>query len=631
MDGLYATASLVLAAAALYGLGLPLAWLLPAPANSAWTYRIATAPLYALVAAYAVASGLESLNISLQPHQLIVLACLAWFLAWHRNRAVWSSDGSTGERLRTVVPPALMIAASLGVWAASLASHGLYFPNRDFKNHAYFVAQVAHNSTSDPSVVLRPTPLSPESSDAFYPLGLHTLLGWSLPADWNATAITAASGILLASVSLPLAGIALARAWDPLNDPLAVATGFALIAFPVMTSAFGIGSVVVVGGAALYAAALASLWFWTRSPSPGTSLSLAIAGVGLLVLHVAEAWALLLVAVASLPWIPRETWRSLRARTVALLGALGLGVLLIAVVFVWPRLGALARGFTDIEPNTLSWTEAVGRAFLFVPGSTPAVGLVWAMLCVVGAWIGFRRVLAPLPVVAVLVPMLLAVLASGRGVPEALSLPTAPWYGSTGRIYMLAGPPMAVLGCAAIAAVGRGLQSRAPGRGRRLATLSGIAAAVALAAAVAVPIVPERRSQLAASLAGAGDTWQIGERLAAVLEPDETVLNFEGDGTATLFATSRIPVLAGWTDWEGPVGQDRDYAWLQGSLMRLDDPEVATAMRELRVGYIAIGTGSMYWNQQPGYDVESLAERRQLLPFLTGTDVTVLKYVGGSS
>ena len=41
---------LALALLAMYGLGIPLAWLLPAPDESQWTFRIAVAPLYAIVA-----------------------------------------------------------------------------------------------------------------------------------------------------------------------------------------------------------------------------------------------------------------------------------------------------------------------------------------------------------------------------------------------------------------------------------------------------------------------------------------------------------------------------------------------------------------------------------------------------
>ena len=50
MTVLDALTGLALALLAMYGLGIPLAWLLPAPAESQWTFRIAVAPLYAIVA-----------------------------------------------------------------------------------------------------------------------------------------------------------------------------------------------------------------------------------------------------------------------------------------------------------------------------------------------------------------------------------------------------------------------------------------------------------------------------------------------------------------------------------------------------------------------------------------------------
>lgn len=617
----------VLAGAAMYGLGVPLAWLLPAPRNAQWVYRIAVGPLLAIVVAMGIGSLLSLVGIPLHPALLLGMVIVAVSLSWRRmSRSLRSRAVAQGN-----APLVMMVGTSLGLWGVSLSGYGLYLPNRDFKNHAYFVAQVAFNRTVDPSVVLRPTPLSPKSDGAFYPLGLHSLLGWVAPTtDWNTVGITAASAILLTAISLPLAGVALARQWSPSNSALPLLTGFALVAFPGTTASFGIGSVVLLAVAALYAAGLAVLLLWVTEPSVSATVSLGLAGVGLLVLHVAEAWGLLLVATACFPLVWAQ-WRvRLDTRGWLVIGVSGGLAIAIGVAFVRRGLDFLVNGYTDIEPNTLSWPEVLARAFLYQPGGIIALSLVWMIVTAIGVVAAHREGLSPILSIALLATVVIAIVASGTAVPATVNLLTSPWYGSTSRVYLMAGAPIALLGSLGLIAICRATRRHLPEAAIPVERVAGVMGLALLLALISLPTVEARRGELAASLAGAGDTPEIGKKIASELHADETVMTFEGDGTAMLFAANRLPVLSGWTDWEGTLAGGRDYKWLSASLMRLDDPEVAEAMADLRIRYLAIGTTSLYWDQQLGYDIEALLDQPELSLAWQGSDMMILEYQGES-
>lgn len=617
--------SLLVAALALYGLGLPLAWLLPSPHGSPWAYRIAVAPLYAIVTAAALALLLRSGGVSLQPVYLLAVGVVAWTAAWVVARDRWKVN----EWRAAVVPLVAMTGAPSIVWMISLAGYGLYLPNRDFKNHAYWVAQVSFERSADPTLVLRATPLSAPETDKFYPLGLHTLLGWAAPtSDWNTLGVTAGAAIICTAVSLPLAGVVLARMWVPESQPLWILTGFALAFFPGMTGAFGIGSVTILVAGALYSAGLASLWMWLKSPGVGQTVALAITGAGLLLLHIAEAWGLLLLALVALPLVGMERISKLSVRTWAVLGITAAVSVIVALATLNPILARLTDGFTDIQPNDQSVPLAVLRAYSAQPGGNIWLGMIWMVSTLIGLAAAYRRRLSMLPALALLVPMALAVFASTPGVPTVLYTMTAPWYGSTSRVYLMAGPPIALLGCFGLVVLRQHFSERLRGWGNQrdagawLVLLPGLALLVAISASN----VPERRGSLAAALAGGGDTPEVAREIAAALQPGETILNFEGDGTANLFAIDRLPVLAGEGYYDGPVRGDSDVEWLASSLMRLDDQPVALALSQLGVRFIAIGTTSLYWNTQIGYDIDRLLHQDELSVFTVGSDVTVLEY-----
>ena len=61
-------------------------------------------------------------------------------------------------------------------------------------------------------------------------------------------------------------------------------------------------------------------------------------------------------------------------------------------------------------------------------------------------------------------------------------------------------------------------------------------------------------------------------------------------------------------------------------LGRLSDPDVADAMTELGIGYVAIGTTSLYWDSMVGYDLDRLLAQPELSVALRGSDMVVLEY-----
>ncbi len=616
-------AGIALGALAMYGVGLPIAWLLPAPSHAQWIHRIATAPLLSIVVASMGARLMGALGIPLAPWQLVVLAGALWVGAWVRTGETWAITSS----VKRAAQPAVVVAVGALAWTLSLIGHGLYLPNRDFKNHAYVVAQVAWTRSSDFSMLWRSSPVSdPVELDGFYPVGLHILLGWVLPtADGNTLAVTAAAAVLAAAISLPLALICLARSWSPQSPLLAWAAGLTAVALPSLSSPFGIGSVVLIVGTALYAAALGSVWLWYHSPGVGTTIGLAMVGLGLFFLHVAEAVGLALVALLLLPGLLRR----IRGRV-----SLGSRWILLAVAFLAVGVGVaiemgtrlapiLTSGFEwDIQPNDQSIPAALAMALVQQPGGTPIVALFWVTLGLLGFWIAAKQNMSSFPLVAFAVPVVLAFLSGVAGLPSIVALLTSPWYGSASRAGLLAAAPLVLSACwALVAAIEKGSD-----RSARL-----IAGGVAMACIVglAVQVVPARRADLRASLAGAGDTIAVAQGLASRLEPGQTVLNLEGDGTANLFAYARVPVLSGLA-LEANLTDDPLLAEpITDHLLNLGDPLVARRLSQLNVAFIVLGVTSRYWNPEVGYIWQDVAAQPAAELDSVGTDVVVLRYLEG--
>ena len=524
----------MLAGWALYGLGIPLAWLFPAPSESPWLHRIAIAPLFAIALATVAVFILGRLGIPMHPLQLLGLTVGAWVLAWWRSRGEWKFQ----ESLRAALLPGAMVALGALTWFLSLVGFGLYLPNRDFKNHAYFVAMIASDRQVDLSNVLRASPLSEPTESLFYPLGLHALLGWSLPdPSGNTIAITAASAVLISAISAPLAVVALARQWRPDSRALWVISGTAMAFAPGVTKSFGIGSVVLIAGAALYPAAVSTLWLWIQAPSLARASACAVGAFGLFSLHVAEAVGLGLVGVASLPLLDGRHLRRIHAKHIA--GFVGvLGVVAILTLDTLTKLyGRLSLDWEN-QPNSESPLTALLIGLVQQPGGVAPIAVLWVGLGLLGFWLAHRRRLRSFPLVMFVVPVLLGAMSHMRGIPSWLNLITAPWYGSAARVGIMAAAPVLLAAGLTLATL---LALTAAQRSSRLA---GVVAAVCVVA-LAVQVVPDRRSDLRNELAGAGDSKTVAGTLKGLLREDEAVLNMEGDGTANLFAYARVPVLSG--------------------------------------------------------------------------------------
>ncbi|MGB7983491.1 MAG: DUF6541 family protein [Candidatus Nanopelagicales bacterium] len=618
MSGVETIIALGIAATALYGLGIPLALLLPAPAGSAWVMRIAIGPLYAIVFATTGAWALRTMGVPLHPGHLVGSIVLAWAAALR-----W---GKPLPRVR-VSPlewgwPAALVVTSLVSWFCSLVGYGLYLPNRDFKNHAYWVAQVSFWGTSDPARVLSESPVSGPEPTLFYPLGLHTLLGWALPtSSWNAVGVTAAAAVLVSAISMPLAMIALARLWDAQSRELWVVSGLAAVTLPGFAAGFEIGSVVLIVGAGLYAAVLAALWAALREPSPGAVLALGIGAVGLFELHVAEALGIALVALVAIPAF--RPWRRIE-----LSWRLGAAVLVTLVLAALPLLDSISRlqgrasSDWDIEPNMLNPLIAWMGPLFLQPVGAGVLALLWLCLVLAGVWLTVRERRSAFPLLALAVPLMLALFATGRGIPSQLAGITAPWYGAGGRIATLAAVPLALLGCVPVARMVRA------GRHAGLARVLAIGG-VGLVVVVSVGQVETRRADLQAALAGAGDSPEIAAEVMAELPPGGTVLNFEGDGTANLFAFARVPILDAFRIDDDAGGSSlADVDRVQDRLLDLDDPVVARRLEELSVHYVAIGVSTRYWNPGVAYDWQMLARQPQLDLAFAGTDLVILRYRG---
>ncbi len=390
-----------------------------------------------------------------------------------------------------------------------------------------------------------------------------------------------------------------------------------------LTEDFRIGSVVLIVGSSLYAAGLAALWLWVRERQLAALTGLALATLGLFVLHVAEAAGLALVAAACVPLVMRARggtpfpWR----HAGLLAAVLGLVVLMLSGKL--RRLFAIpGSGFRwDLQANSEDPVTAALVSLLQQPSGFVGVALVWLVVAIVGFWLSRRRKLSPVPLIAFCVPVVLGTLAGMSATPGWLNLLTAPWYGTAARTGLMAAAPV-ILG-ASLSMSALVMRSR---DGHRVV---GWLLAAAMIAAMAVQVVPSRRADLRSTLAGAGDTLQIARLLEERIEEGGAVLNLEGDGTANMFAYARVPVLDG-------LGPDPrlEMPWggaLTDSLLELDDPAVAERLDDLGVEYIALGTTSRYWGARTGYSWQQVASQPQVKLELVGTDLVVLRYVGGPS
>lgn len=623
MTGVDVMAGLLLAAVALYALGLPLAWLLPAPDHSQWVVRIAVAPLYAIVLASTGATALRMAGVALHPLQLLLALVAGWVVAWQRIRR----EGNLRGALSSASGPLLMVGLSAMLWAMSLRGFGLYLPNQDFKNHAYFVAQVAWTRSADTNLIVRASPISPPETTDFYPLGLHTLLGWALPSTgFSSVAATAGAAVLVTSISMPLAVIALARAWRRDSDALWWVAGIVAVVFVALSNGFRIGSVVSLVVAGLYAGALAVLWEWVRQPRILSAVAVAVCGVGLLVLHVAEAMGLALVALACLPiaWGARSG-QPLGRRGVMVLVILGLAGSLTSAAMLRRMLGLLDTDLVwDLQPNLEDPVTAALVAVAQEPGGMGWGRATWVVLGVLGFVVAARQGWSQVPLIAFLVPVIIGTISGLRGIPDWLGLLTAPWYGSAGRVGLMAMAPMALAGSVALVWLHEAARTRA------LRWAAGALAFASLAVLI-IQVVPARRADLRASLAGAGDTPHVARQLKATLGPGQTVLNFDTDGTANLFAFARVPLTAGLdqdpavAEAAVPGGQP-----LVERLLHLERPEVKAQLQDLGVAYIAVGTTARYWGTETGYVWQALVSQPELEVAEMGSDMVILEYNPGT-
>ncbi len=530
--------SLLIAGGALYGLGLPVAWLFPAPATAQWVQRIAIAPVLAIALTSPIAMGLALLDVRFQPWTLLVLAVGAWALAYPRMRRQWR-DASRGREWQW---PLAMVAAAAYGWFLALRPYGLYLPNRDFKNHAYNVAQFAFDRMAHPLHTYAPGPLSEPEVSGFTRIGLHTLLAWALPTgDWNSLGVTAAAALLPTIISLPLGLIALARIWRPDSTLLWKLAGACGVLFPSFTGPFSIGSVSLLFGAALFPAALAALWHLVLAPDRGRLALVVAVGLGMALTHIPEAAGLGLLFVISIPWIVgrMNPERSKAARRALTIIAIALVVAPAAVMFTtFPYLSEQRR---DIQANDgEAWLGAL-YPIVAHPDGPGLLRLLAAGLVLLGIWMTLRERLRPEPVIVLAVFAFVSLGASWAGAPGWMQSLASPWYGSASRASILAGAAVVLLACLPVSVAGEALAAGAESTSRRALAPLGLLLVGLVAIGFGRFQVEQRQLALASTLAGAGDTPAIADRLSGLLEPGETVLNLESDGSTNLFSAARVP------------------------------------------------------------------------------------------
>ena len=460
MGVLHVATSVLIAAAAMYGLGIALAWLLPAPAHSQWVLRIAVAPLLAIALTSPVSWILWLAGVPWHPWMLVAMAAGAWALAWPRiRRSGWTIQDSGHWQW-----PVLMLLTGAYLWWLALRDYGLYLPNRDFKNHAYNVAQFALDRGIDPIHTYSAGALATPEVAGLSRIGLHTLLAWALPtAEWNSLGVTAAAALLPSVVSLPLGLIVLARMWRPGSDLMWKLAGMCGVLFPGFTAPFSIGSMSLLFGAALFPAALATLWALWREPSWGRLLAVVVVGAGLAFTHIPEAAGLGLLVVLCMPRVAVRLSGVSGAWPRVLVGGGAIALVVLPAVVMFTRFPYLSEQRLDIQANDgQAW---VGLLYPLVahPSGPGVLRLLAAVLALLGIWMTFRERLSPAPVVVLGVFAVVSLGASWAAAPAWLRAFAAPWYGSAGRVSLLAGAAVVLLVCLPLSALGEG----GSGKGRR--------------------------------------------------------------------------------------------------------------------------------------------------------------------
>lgn len=604
----------------MYGIGIPIAWFFPAPKRAQWIHRIAIAPLYSIVVAALGARVLGGLGVALDPAQLVVGGLGLWLVAWRVTGSCWQ----LGTALRSATGATMLVALAGVTWFLSLVGYGLYLPNRDFKNHAYLVAMVSWLRSGEPGAILRASPVDLPSGISSYPIALHTLLGWALPnTSWNSVGVTAAAAVIATSVSLPLAFVALARMWAPIPRGLDWYAGLCAVVLPGLTLHFVYGSVVILVGTSLYAAGLTSLWTWLEQPSRLATIALVVVVYGLFVTHMAEALGLILVGLAAVaPRLRSVTYRKLDVREVVLVGLLA-AVIVVLVVASAGQVAQLAKGAeAALTPQRFDALPAFLGVFFHAVSDPLELSLIWIALLVVGVGVALQEHRSKLPIIALGVPVVLHAVATWSAIPIWMRLATAPWFGEGPRIAMLAGPPSVLLAGLAFLSPLMRPRAQLPKPGALVAA----GCALVLLVTGFGAVVPQRRADLASTLAGAGDSARLAEYLSAAMAPGTSVMNLEADGSANLFAYARIPVLAAWGYSSRESTGRIDVTRLSKELMRLGSPEVAAAMKELQVSFVVLGTSSVYWGASTGYALELLLQQPQLSLEWSGSDLAVLRY-----
>lgn len=392
---------------------------------------------------------------------LPVLLAPTALLAWRRRHAsgeplVDRSHVTVATPARAAVLVALAgVVAGLAVWGLALRGVTSVPPNRDAKNHGFFVARIVDTGTIDPARVLVTDPVSEEPAAEFYPLAFHASAALARDVAGGPIAgLLTAWTALFAAVVTPLGLYALLRRLVP-ERPLVA--GFAALVTPFLAlfpnRPILWGGLSLIVGVALVPPALALLAdaVTDTGPAPGgpdakrrpreadgrwAAVALgAVAVTGAVATHSSQAAFLAVLAVPVLGFL---LWarRDPPTRLARAAGSLAVTALAAAVLYL-PTIRLLASGASeraDIRgANNLGFPEALGR-IVTLSVNTPAIPLVVLVLVLGGIGYAVRHAIAPSWMVAgAMCLVLFLASATPDGIWEGLRPLSAPWYWSYER------------------------------------------------------------------------------------------------------------------------------------------------------------------------------------------------------
>ncbi|SMD21471.1 DUF6541 family protein [Lentzea albidocapillata] len=528
---------------------------------------------------------------------LSLIAGVASFFVARRTTVADDVEPKLSPRDHLVVAGGLVLGLGVGVFTflRGLRSLNNIHQDWDAPHHANLIRWLSEHHTALVSTAGQ-IGNQPENTNYFYPSTYHELL--SLLVDKfgiNIVQLLNAGG--LASIVFWVFGIvALGVAWR--LPPVAIAGAAAVSTWfsPFPDDALWRGPLwPFVAGVALLPVALALVTYLLRPKGFTGPVAIAVIATGLIGLHTSLAFLLaplyLIILVACLLKLEPVEWK----RAWKSLTAVGVLALLGAIPMMLPTL-AISGGVTGaFWPSEATPAAAFGQMLTF-SGVVASPQWILGLSALAGIVIMIRKrvLLWMVGVYAFFGPLYAMTVSLETPIVHKL---TGFFYNDHWRIAVMLPLPGSIAFGVFLWAVGTWLVERYR---ERVPVLASPLAAVVASVLVFVLIGVMTKAYIGRNTVRLGQSYVDGptvtqaerkayEWLGQHAKPGERAMNDVGDGTAWLYAISKVePVI--WTFYGTEAGSEETY--LADNLNKINsDPRVREELDDLKVRYVILGKG----------------------------------------